>query len=582
MVLSVFAALITGIGTEVEHIPYVSCPHILTGEQLLYEFLVVICLIFLGIVTLCGLGGMPVEGFAAILGAAYGNIGVGLMELIEPGTVHRGFSAVPAEVMVIGYYIGNEQIGVIHLAHRDRRNGGKAGLIHFVAEIVEDAVVFHKILGGTADRDLVAETPDNDGGMVVVLHYKLSHLADGVLASGGHMLGDIGNLRPDNKTALIAEVIEILVVLIMGKAYSGAAHFADKIHILFVMLGKEGIADTPSVLMTAYTAERILFSVENKALVGVDFEAAAAEAGGNAVDNLAVFKKLNGGGVKIRVFASVPEVDVGNIDNCGGFGRLCGELPAAAAGRNGVAKRLTQLAVGDICIDFNLCIGTEDFGSDSNAAAAEIIKVKVALGNADEVHIAVHSAVEGKVRHLGINSVIGGVVNGDNKKVLLFHSLGEVNSPGRITAIVMSKRFAVEVNIGRGIGTAKLKIIALRYGKLAFGKALYVPARASPIIIVAVLTVDGIPAMGNIDEIPIEGEFGGQLGAALCKRPFSVEIDNSSQFSDLLFILRAFPSGRQHWPRPASYEEDTRTRERLQEEQVRLRERYWKWQKCRP
>ena len=222
---------------------------------------------------------MPVEGFAAILGAAYGNIGVGLMELIEPGTVHRGFSAVPAEVMVIGYYIRNEQIGVIHLAHRDRRNGGKAGLIHFVAEIVEDAVVFHKILGGTADGYFVAQPPYNDGRMVIVLDYKLGHLADGVLPSGGHMLRDIGYLCPDNKTALIAKVIEILVVLIMGKADGGAAHFADKIHILFVVLGEKRITDAPAVLMTAYAAERILFSVENKALVGVDFEAAAAEAG---------------------------------------------------------------------------------------------------------------------------------------------------------------------------------------------------------------------------------------------------------------------------------------------------------------
>ena len=278
----------------------------------------------------------------------------------------------------------------------------------------------------------------------------------------------------------------------------------------------------------------------------------------------------------------MPEVDVGNIDNCGGFGRLCGELPAAAAGRNGVAEGLTQLAVGDICIDLNLGIGAEYLGGDSNTASAEIIKVKVALGNADKVHIAVHSAVEGKVSHLGINFIIGGVVNGDNKKVLLCHSPGEVNSPCGVSAVVMSKRFAVEINISRGIGAAKLKIIALRYGKLAFGEALYVPACTSPIIVVAVLTVDGIPAMGNIDEIPIKRERGGKLGAALCKRPFSVEIDYSSQFSDLLFILRAFPSGRLHWPRPASYEEDTRTREQLQEEQVRLRERYWKWQRCRP
>ena len=55
----------------------------------------------------------------------------------------------------------------------------------------------------------------------------------------------------------------------------GAAHFADQIDVLLVMLGKQRIADAPAVLVTGNAPQRVAFAVQNEALLSVDFKEAA-------------------------------------------------------------------------------------------------------------------------------------------------------------------------------------------------------------------------------------------------------------------------------------------------------------------
>ena len=150
MVLAVFAAFGSGISAEVKHIPHMGGPEVGTGEELLDQFLVVISLIFFGIVALGGVGGVPVQGFAAVLGAADGEAGVLGVELVEPGAVHGGVAAVPAEVVVIGDHIGDVDIALIHAAHGNTGHGGQTGLVPVVAEVVEDVVVFDPSTHGRA------------------------------------------------------------------------------------------------------------------------------------------------------------------------------------------------------------------------------------------------------------------------------------------------------------------------------------------------------------------------------------------------------------------------------------------------
>ena len=117
MVLTVLTALASRVSAEIEHIPYVSCPHIRSVSNLLDKLFVVVCLIFFGVVTLFRIGGVPVKSFTTVFGASDWLIWILCMELVEPRTVHGSIAAVPTEVVVVGNDIGNLQIGIIHFAH---------------------------------------------------------------------------------------------------------------------------------------------------------------------------------------------------------------------------------------------------------------------------------------------------------------------------------------------------------------------------------------------------------------------------------------------------------------------------------
>ena len=136
VVLAVFAAFCSCIGAEVEHIPNVGCPDVLAAKELLDELFVVVCLVFFGVVALLWVACVPVERFAAIFGAADRNARMHFVELIEPGAVHMGLAAVPTEVVVVGNNVGDLQIGIVHLAHGNGSDGGLAGFVHFVDEVV--------------------------------------------------------------------------------------------------------------------------------------------------------------------------------------------------------------------------------------------------------------------------------------------------------------------------------------------------------------------------------------------------------------------------------------------------------------
>ena len=146
-------------------------------------------------------------------------------------------------------------------------------------EIIEYFVVFEQVVVRARNRNFVRKSPYYDRRVIVVLRNKLLHLRDSVLASAGKMLRDIGNLRPDNETALVAEIVEILVVLIVSKTDGGCTYLADEVDIFLMMLGKKRVSDAPSVLMARYTAEGILFSVKDESVLGIDLEGTATEAG---------------------------------------------------------------------------------------------------------------------------------------------------------------------------------------------------------------------------------------------------------------------------------------------------------------
>ena len=130
-----------------------------------------------------------------------------------------------------------------------------------IAAVSMCKMVLKQILGGAADGDLVGKTPNNDRCVVVVLGDEFLHLGDGVLTAGGHVTGNIGDFCPNYETALVAQIIEVLIMLIVSETNGGSAHFTNEVHIFLVVLGEQSITEAPSVLVTGNTAQGIFLTV---------------------------------------------------------------------------------------------------------------------------------------------------------------------------------------------------------------------------------------------------------------------------------------------------------------------------------
>ena len=447
------------------------------------------------------------------------------MELIEPGAVHGGIAAVPTEVMVVGNGIGDVDILLIHIAHGNNCHGGGTGLVQLVAQIVENMVVLQQIgILGILHGDLVGQTPDNDGGMVVILDDQLLHLVDGVLAAAGHMLGNIGNFRPDDLTVLVAQIVEILIMLIVGQTDGSSAHLTDVLNIFLMMLGQQSVADAPAVLMAADTAQGVSLTIENEALFGMDLIAAAAETGADTVDSFAVLYRLYLGGVEVGILAAMPQMYIGDLQRYAGIGAISGCHHVAFLVQQGITQALAQLAVGDIYLHVYLGILACDDGSDLNAGAAVIIQRKVGLGNTDDVDITVQTAIEGKVSDLRIDLLIGSIVYCQSDHGLQADLGSDIAAPCGVATVVMGKLLAVNVQIGRRVGTTDLDVIALGFGQLLPIQLLGINGSAAVVIVAAVLAIQSIPGMRQVHKIPLRINGSRDLGGLLGECPLAVDI----------------------------------------------------------
>ena len=92
----------------------------------------------------------------------------------------------------------------------------------------------------------------------------------------------------------------------MRESQSICARFDYNAHILVVFGAGYGVAQSASVLMTAKSAERILFAVQYKALVRVDGERSEPESLFRNVCDFASVRKLGARRVEVRVCGAVP------------------------------------------------------------------------------------------------------------------------------------------------------------------------------------------------------------------------------------------------------------------------------------
>ena len=189
---------------------------------------------------------MPVQCFAAIFRDTDGQVGMIRVEFIKPRRIGINGAAIPAEVLIIADGIGDLQIGMVCGAGSNGCHGGQTGSVHSVNQIIQLLMVIHNVcvfFRIITSIDLVAQTPDNDGRMVVILNDKFLHLLDGVFLTIAHVGCDVGNLCPDDLAIYITKIIEILIMLIMCQPDGSRTEFHDHSHIFFMVLRQKGIAD---------------------------------------------------------------------------------------------------------------------------------------------------------------------------------------------------------------------------------------------------------------------------------------------------------------------------------------------------
>ena len=381
-------------------------------------------------------------------------------------------------------------------AHGIAGQRGQAGGVHLVAQVVQLPVIVEHIglvLGG--DGDLIGDAPADDAGVVVVLADQLFHLADGVGTAIGQMLRNIGDLRPDHHAVLVTEVVEILVVLVVGQPDGVRTQLPDEGHILVVHRAGDGVAHALAVLMAGDAVERVGTAIEEEAVLGVHREGAQAYAGGHLIHHPAVPAQADDAGVEVGILHAVPEV-----------GRLEVELGVCTlGGGDNVSGRIQQLNGEDALaldqgLDPDVGLAVLEGRGDLHAGVAEVAQRDVVFRDHHQADVAVDAAVEGKVGLLGVDAVVDAVVHLDGKTVILFQQLRDVDTEGGVAAVVGADGPAVQQDLGAGVDALELEPDLLRSRvERRGGEGGAVGAGAAPVVVAAVLTVLRVPCVGQHD-----------------------------------------------------------------------------------
>ena len=355
-----------------------------------------------------------------------------------------------------------------------------------MAKIVQEPMVLQQFLvDGAGGGDLIAETPDRDAGVIIALGDQFPHLAESILPPVCHMHGDIGDLGPDNDAVFIAEIVELLCVLIMGQPQGVGAQLPDDGHVGRMVFIRQGVPPALEILVAAHTAQRIAAPVEEKALFGIAGKDAAAKTARHFVAGGQFCRSR----VEPGIVHAVPKAYV--FDD---------ELRAALRGfRFAVHGDVhARGVVPGLYGDRRRLLFKIDRRRDFDAGGAVLQKLEVLGRHGDQVDRAVQAAVEGEVCFLGIDIVVAAVVHGDRKRVLFPQLFGQLHAEGRVAALMPAEFFTVEIDLAGMSGAVQLQEQPVS-GGLVFGQLADIPANAAMIVVAAVLAVHGVPCVWQGD-----------------------------------------------------------------------------------
>ena len=332
--------------------------------------------------------------------------------------------------------------------------------------------------------------------MVIVLGNQLGHLGDGIIVSflGGDKLRNEGNLSPQNETGLVAQIVEILIMLIVGQTDGIGAHLFDQRHILLMISLGDGPALVQTVLVTGHTMQRHILAVKPEAGIGINMEAAVAIGHANSVQDLFLIHHGSLAGIAAGIGNAVPQMRLFHINKNMG---MTGSLSLSDA--HHIALSILQLHLQGAAFRIDR--------EQINAGLAYIVRrykhsigavhqqIKVSILNLDEVHITIKTAVESKVSILGIHVAL--CIGDHHGQHIAFgqKGIGQFVTERGEAALMGSQFSAVAVNGSHMVGALELDVLLLALGGI--GQVDLVGADAAPVVTAAVLAIESIPGVGQ-------------------------------------------------------------------------------------
>ena len=471
--------------------------------------------------------------------------------------VHDGVAAVHGALQGGGAHVGvpGQEVARQKLAGGGEGGlGGELGGVQGVDQLVEVAQEGNqnRVARGLS---LVLQADDRHRGTIIHLLDKLGHLGIGdrhelAQLSVGSIKGtaaavavDEGDLGVDHDTVLVAELVDVGGVGVMGEADGVSPQLVDEGHILGHLTGGDGVPHVGAVLMLAHAAQGVALAVEVEARLGIHREGTEAHEALHVVQHRLAIGHLHLHRVTEGVGEAVPQVGLlygqgggeveglprGHRDLVGGVGQhaavthggwveaegqpleefllkgrhieAVGLLEDDAKGQLPVRIPLVDHLGGHV----QLGGGGGHLGLGEEQTARSVIGQINVDGVADkEVDVAVDPAEEGEVTRQGGHGGIVGVGDLHGYGVLLaaLDVVGDVKAEGGVAALVLTHGGAVDIQGGHGVGALELdpQGLARVVGGDRDGAA--VDARAAVVVLAAVLTVQGVPGVGEGHRFP--------------------------------------------------------------------------------
>ena len=128
-----------------------------------------------------------------------------------------------------------------------------------------------------------------------------------------------------------------------------------------------------------------------------------------------------------------------------------------------------------------------------------VVEADVGGGHREEEHIPVDAAVEGEVGPLRVDRLVGAVVDVHDEHVVVAQRLGEGDAERRVAAFMGRQQGSVEMDLRAGVDAAELQPdVPVRVGGR---EPDGVGAGAATVVVAAVLAIDRVPGVGQVDRL---------------------------------------------------------------------------------